>query len=76
MGNMSLKAAIAVNRFGLGAAPGELAAATPDPRAWLERQIAGPAPIAPEFSGLAPTAEALREYPKWIASLGRARGRR
>jgi uncharacterized protein (DUF1800 family) len=30
---------IAVNRFGLGARPGELAAAASDPRGWLERQL-------------------------------------
>ncbi|QUD90080.1 DUF1800 domain-containing protein [Phenylobacterium montanum] len=34
-----LRAAIAVTRFGLGARPGELAAARPDPVAWLEGQI-------------------------------------
>ncbi|MHB8283304.1 MAG: DUF1800 domain-containing protein [Caulobacteraceae bacterium] len=31
--------AIAVNRFGLGARPGELAAATANPKAWLKAQI-------------------------------------
>src|SRR5215469_9753723 len=39
---MSLQAAIAVNRFGLGAMPGELASAGTDPRQWLISQI-GPA---------------------------------
>ncbi len=39
---MSLQAAIAVNRFGLGAAPGEIASAGSDPRQWLVSQI-GPA---------------------------------
>src|SRR5215469_10897669 len=39
---MSLQAAIAVNRFGLGAIPGELASADSDPRQWLISQI-GPA---------------------------------
>jgi uncharacterized protein (DUF1800 family) len=32
---MSIDPIIAVNRFGLGAAPGELAAAGPDPRGWI-----------------------------------------
>jgi uncharacterized protein (DUF1800 family) len=70
---MSVRSAIAVNRFGLGAAPGELSAASSDPRGWLDRQIAAPAPAAEAFSGLAATSDALREYPRWIASLGRAR---
>ena len=44
---MSIESIIAVNRFGLGAAPGELAAAGADPRGWLARQIDGPAPAYP-----------------------------
>ena len=39
---MSLQAAIAVNRFGLGALPGETAAVGSDPKQWLVSQI-GPA---------------------------------
>ena len=39
---MSLKAAIAVNRFGLGAAPGEIASTGNDPVQWLVSQL-GPA---------------------------------
>ncbi|HEY3812030.1 MAG TPA: DUF1800 family protein [Caulobacteraceae bacterium] len=34
-----LQAAIAATRFGLGAKPGEIDAATPDPKAWLIAQI-------------------------------------
>jgi uncharacterized protein (DUF1800 family) len=37
---------IAVLRFGLGARPGDLAAASADPRTWLKSQIQGPAPLA------------------------------
>jgi uncharacterized protein (DUF1800 family) len=37
---------IAVLRFGLGARPGDLAAAAADPRAWLAAQIKGAAPLA------------------------------
>jgi len=40
----SVAAAIAVNRFGLGARPGELAAASHDPRQWLLRQLDGEPP--------------------------------
>jgi uncharacterized protein (DUF1800 family) len=70
---VSVRSAIAVNRFGLGAAPGELAAAAVDPRGWLAQQISQPAPAQPEFAGLAHSSEAIKEYPRWIASLGRAR---
>jgi uncharacterized protein (DUF1800 family) len=41
-----IQAEIAVLRFGLGARPGDLAAAASDPRAWLWAQIAGPAQLA------------------------------
>ncbi|MED5371609.1 MAG: DUF1800 domain-containing protein [Myxococcota bacterium] len=43
---MSTAAAIAANRFGLGARPGELARIATDPRGWLEAQLSptsGPA---------------------------------
>ena len=45
--SMSIEPIIAVNRFGLGAAPGELAAAAADPRGWLAKQIDGAAPAHP-----------------------------
>lgn len=38
-------AAIATNRFGLGARPGELAACAADPRGWLEAQLQGLPPL-------------------------------
>ena len=41
-----MQAEIAVLRFGLGARPGDLAAAASDPRAWLMAQIAGAAQLA------------------------------
>ena len=36
---MSLEGVIAANRFGLGAKPGEVAAVSGDPRAWLLAQL-------------------------------------
>jgi len=69
---MSIESVIAVNRFGLGAAPGELAAAGTDPRSWLAGQIQGPGPTHPQFAKLAHSGEALKAYPRWIASLGQA----
>jgi uncharacterized protein (DUF1800 family) len=68
---MSTRSVIAVNRFGLGAAPGELAAVGTDPRGWLAQQISGPAPVPPEFGRLASSGEALKAYPRWIATLGK-----
>jgi uncharacterized protein (DUF1800 family) len=41
---MSLEGAIAANRFGLGARPGEIARASGNPKAWLMDQMNGPAP--------------------------------
>jgi uncharacterized protein (DUF1800 family) len=41
-----MQAEIAVLRFGLGAKPGDLAAAAAEPRAWLMAQVKGPAPLA------------------------------
>jgi len=38
-------AAIAANRFGLGARPGELATVGSDPRGWLKAQLRGGAPL-------------------------------
>lgn len=38
------EAFIAVNRFGFGPRPGELAEAARDPRGWVERQLRGPLP--------------------------------
>jgi len=70
---MSLQdAAIAANRFGLGARPGDLAVIAADPRGWLKAQLtpetSPPAPIAT----LPTTAAALRTYSTWRESLGRA----
>ncbi len=45
MNSAHLAAAIAVNRFGLGARPGELAAVGAEPRAWLLRQLDGKPPL-------------------------------
>ncbi|HEX7416611.1 MAG TPA: DUF1800 domain-containing protein [Steroidobacteraceae bacterium] len=43
--NDSVTAAIAANRFGLGARPGELDAAAADPRGWLGAQLRAAAPL-------------------------------
>jgi uncharacterized protein (DUF1800 family) len=51
---------IAVLRFGLGARPGDLAAAAGDPRAWLMAQIKGAVPLAGN-TPLAPSAQIFTE---------------
>ena len=48
-------AAIATNRFGLGARPGEMGACAGDPRGWLEAQLKGTPPEIPA-AGLQSTA--------------------
>lgn len=68
---MSLQdAAIAANRFGLGARPGEIKAIAGDPRGWLKAQLTPettpPAPIA----ALPTTEDATHAFNNWIASIG------
>lgn len=50
----SLDAFIALNRFGLGPAPGESARVEPDPKGWIAAQIA-PQPLPGPLHGLAPS---------------------
>jgi uncharacterized protein (DUF1800 family) len=49
-----MQSEIAVLRFGLGARPGDLAAAAVDPREWLRAQVKGPVPLATTLA-LAPS---------------------
>src|SRR5262249_16130144 len=52
--------AIAANRFGLGARPGELASISGDPRGWLAQQLKGSPPAVTE-SGLRSSSDILAE---------------
>jgi uncharacterized protein (DUF1800 family) len=54
----TLAAAIAVNRFGLGAKPGELAAAGAAPREWLKSQLEAKPPVL-SGAGLTPASQTL-----------------
>jgi uncharacterized protein (DUF1800 family) len=56
----SLTAAIAANRFGLGARPGELDDVERDPQGWLRRQLKATPPVL-AGEGLRPSAEVLRQ---------------
>jgi uncharacterized protein (DUF1800 family) len=61
-------AAIAANRFGLGARRGELRAAAGDPRGWLLAQLDGPPPRrVPEPARLLPSEEGLAAYARIAA---------
>jgi len=60
VGQDSVAAAIAVNRFGLGARPGELPLAGQDPQGWLAKQIKGNPP-AISGDGLRPSSEILEQ---------------
>src|SRR5690606_34209609 len=53
-----IASAIAANRFGLGARPGELERIESDPRGWLRAQLEGPPPVV-TGDGLPSTAEIL-----------------
>ena len=55
-------AAIAANRFGLGAKPGELVTLAGDPRGWLIGQLAGPYRVPEQLAGLASGREVLATY--------------
>jgi uncharacterized protein (DUF1800 family) len=68
----STAAAIAANRFGLGARPGELAVIEKDPPAWLRAQLEGPPPqIGGE--GLVPSSATLRQALALREQLAQAR---
>lgn len=59
---MSASAAIATNRFGLGAKAGEIDRAARNPKAWLLQQIEGRYVEPPEFKGLLPSTEIRKSH--------------
>ncbi len=59
---MAQAAVIAVNRFGLGAQPGELKSVAGDPRAWLAAQVEGTRPTPAEIRKLPSSVEAFAAY--------------
>ena len=58
---MKIDTAIAANRFGLGAKPGDLAKVDKDPQAWLLDQLQGPSRPAAEVRDLPKTPAVLVE---------------
>lgn len=58
----SIETAIAANRFGLGARPGDLAEIGDDPKGWLRAQAAAAAPMPSEIAALPRSAQILTEF--------------
>jgi uncharacterized protein (DUF1800 family) len=73
-GPVTREACIAVNRFGLGAQPDEVARAAPDPRGWLLAQAKAAPPRYPEFDGLMASPEALKVFPRFARRILRQSG--
>jgi uncharacterized protein (DUF1800 family) len=58
---MNIESAIAANRFGLGARPGDLDKIEPQPQAWLLDQIQGPSHVSADIRALPDSAAVLRD---------------
>jgi len=73
-----VQAAIAANRFGYGARPGELREIAADPRGWVKAQFAPNAPTPPQIAGLPAGEDDLLAFGRWLAARrlrgGNARG--
>ena len=67
-----LAAAIAANRFGLGANPGDLDAIVQDPQGWLRKQLKGIPPVI-SGDGLKPSSETLAQAMKMRRELAEVR---
>jgi uncharacterized protein (DUF1800 family) len=67
-------AAIAANRFGLGARPGELARIAADPRGWLRGQLTPEPALPAPLAALPSTADDDAAFTRWLASLNLGRG--
>ena len=67
---MSLEGAIAVHRFGLGARPGEIEAASRDPKGWLVAQIgtAAEQPVASDGGAFPDSGLLVRQEQEMIAA--------
>ena len=68
----SMTAAVALNRFGLGARPGEMAAVRPDPRGWLHQQLRPETALPAPMAALPSTVDDLGAFRKWTAELARS----
>ena len=69
-----IAAAIAANRFGLGARPGELDGVAKDPAGWLKQQLKGAPPVL-SGDGLEPSSETLAKVLELRKEVGDAAAR-
>jgi uncharacterized protein (DUF1800 family) len=70
----SVEGFIAVNRFGLGARPGELVAASADPRGWLRAQLAGDSALPQALQALPSSQTILADLDEMRAANAFSRG--
>jgi uncharacterized protein (DUF1800 family) len=70
----SVEGFIAVNRFGLGAKPGELDAASADPRGWLKGQLSSELTTPQALAALPPSQDILAELDQLRAARRNAAG--
>jgi len=63
-------AAIAANRFGLGARASDLKSIAGDPRGWLKSQLKPETRLPDPLSALPSTADATTAFAKWLKELG------
>ncbi|MEE4302378.1 MAG: DUF1800 domain-containing protein, partial [Pseudomonadales bacterium] len=66
------EAAIAANRFGYGARPGELRAIAGDPRGWLLEQLVPGHELPAPLAALPSTGDDLAAFPLWLFRYARA----
>jgi uncharacterized protein (DUF1800 family) len=64
-------AAIATNRFGLGARPGDLALVGSDPRGWLLAQLEPERELPAPLAALPSSADDQLAFAQWLRGLGR-----
>lgn len=68
---MSLQdAAIAANRFGLGARPGDLKSIAGDPRGWLKAQLTAETALPAPMAALPSTKDDVTAFQRWIVASG------
>ena len=71
MSPYSSDATVAVNRFGLGARPGEIAAVLSDPRGWLHQQLRPETALPAPMAALPSSLDDLGAFRQWTAELAR-----
>ena len=61
-------AAIAANRFGYGAKPGELRVIAGDPRGWVKAQLTPERALPPQLAALPPAEDDLLAFGRWLVA--------